>query len=177
MNLAVLIIGTVERLEGDQFRRIRREVRCVLLVLLLCRHMLDFVGGTVEFSSDEPRTGEGIDKFINLPAPGVRLGRAMSKNGVVDRVNLRVGSSCVDEFPMISLQAGADATIAANAYCCWGRKSTLVGVKEGTDDGSKADGDGDSDKEGGQRQWRQRGRWRPTAKTQALATEKRRRRQ
>ena len=26
MNLALLIIGTIERLEGDQFRRIRREV-------------------------------------------------------------------------------------------------------------------------------------------------------
>ena len=64
--------------------------------------MLDFVGGTVEFGSDEPRTGEGIDKFINLPAPCVRSGRATSKTGVADRVNLRVGLLCVDEFPMIS---------------------------------------------------------------------------
>ena len=32
MNLAVLIIGTIERFEGDQFHRIRREVRCMFLV-------------------------------------------------------------------------------------------------------------------------------------------------
>jgi hypothetical protein len=64
--------------------------------------MLNFVGGTVELGSDEPWTGEGIDKFINLPAPGVRSGCVMSKNGVADRVNLKVGSLCVDEFPMIS---------------------------------------------------------------------------
>jgi hypothetical protein len=65
--------------------------------------MLNFVGGTVKFGSDEPWTGEGIDTFINLPAPGVILGCTTSKNGVTDRVNLRVGLSCVDEFPMISL--------------------------------------------------------------------------
>ncbi len=103
MNLVELIIGTVERLEGDQFCRIRREVQCVLLVLPLCCHMLDFVGCTVKFDSDEPWTGEGIDKFINLPAPGVGSGCATSKNGVADRVNLRVGLSCIDEFSMISL--------------------------------------------------------------------------
>ena len=34
MKLAVLVVGTVKRLEDDQFRRIRREVRCVLLVIL-----------------------------------------------------------------------------------------------------------------------------------------------
>ena len=102
VNLAKLIIGTVERLEGNQFCRIRREVRCVLLLLLLCRHMLDFVGGTIQFSSDKPWTGEGIDKFINLPAPSVGSGCAMSKNSVADAINLRVGLSCVDEFPMIS---------------------------------------------------------------------------
>jgi hypothetical protein len=102
MNLAKLIIGTIKRLEGNQFRRIRREVRCVLLVLPLCRHMLNFVGGTVQFGSDEPWTGEGIDKFINLSAPSVGSGCATSKNGVADRINLRVGLSCVDEFPMIS---------------------------------------------------------------------------
>ena len=102
MDLAELIIGTVERLEGNQFRRIRREVRCVLLVLPLCRHMLDFVGGTVQFGSDKPWTGEGIDKFINLPLPSVGSSCATSKNGVAERINLRVGLPCVDEFPMIS---------------------------------------------------------------------------
>ena len=40
--------------------------------------------------------------FINLPAPCVGLGRATSKNDVADGINLRVGSLCVDEFPMIS---------------------------------------------------------------------------
>ncbi len=66
--------------------------------------MLDFVGGTVQLGSDKPWTwtGEGIDKFINLPASSDGLGCAMSYNGVADGVNLRVGSSCVDEFPMIS---------------------------------------------------------------------------
>ena len=102
MDLAELIIGTVKRLEGDQSRRLRIEVRCMLLVLPLCRHMLDFVGGTVQFGSDKPWTGEGIDKFINLPAPSVGSGCAMSKNSVADAINLRVGLSCVDEFPMIS---------------------------------------------------------------------------
>jgi hypothetical protein len=101
MNLAELIIGTVERLEGDQFRRIRREVRCVLLVLPLRHHMLNFVRGTVQFGSDKPWTSEEIDKCINLPAPSVRSDCATSKNGVVDGINIRVGSSCVDEFPMI----------------------------------------------------------------------------
>ena len=102
MNLAELIIGTVKRLEGDQSRRLRIEVRCMLLVLPLCRHMLNFVGGTVQFGSDEPWTGEGIDKFINLPAPSVGSGCASRKQGVADGVDFRVGSTCVDEFPMIS---------------------------------------------------------------------------
>jgi len=43
MNLAILIIGTIERLEGDQFRRIRREVRCMLLIFALGRNVLKFV--------------------------------------------------------------------------------------------------------------------------------------
>jgi hypothetical protein len=102
MDLAELIIGTVERLEGDQFRRIRREVRCMLLVLPLCPHMLDFVGSTIQFGSDKPWTGEGIDKFINLPAPSIGSGCASCKHGVADGVDFRVGSTCVDEFPMIS---------------------------------------------------------------------------
>ena len=80
----------------------RREVQCLLLVLPLRRHMLNFVGGTIQFGSDKPWTGEGIDKFINLPAPSVGSGCATSKNGVADEVNLRVGSSCVYNFPMIS---------------------------------------------------------------------------
>ena len=86
MDLAELIIGTVKRLEGNQFHRIRREVRCVLLVLLLCCHMLDFVGGTVQLGSDKPWTwtGEGIDKFINLPASSDGLGCVMSYNGVAE---------------------------------------------------------------------------------------------
>ncbi len=74
----------------------------MLLVFPLCRHMLNFVGGTVQFGSDKPWTGEGIDKFINLPAPSVGLGCATSKNGVADGVDLRVGLSCIDEFLMIS---------------------------------------------------------------------------
>ena len=82
-------IGTVERLEGNQFRRIRREVQCVLLVLPLCCHMLNFVGGTVKFGSDEPWTGEGIDKLINLALPGVGSSCETSKNSVTDRVDVR----------------------------------------------------------------------------------------
>ncbi len=74
----------------------------MLLVIPFCHHMLDFVGGTVQFDSDKPSTGEGIDKFINLPAPSVGSGCATSKNRVTDGINLRVGLLCVDEFPMIS---------------------------------------------------------------------------
>ncbi len=74
----------------------------MLLVLLLCCHMLDFVGGIVQFGSDKPWTGEGIEKFINLPVPSVGSGCVTSKNGVADGIYLRVRSSCVDEFPMIS---------------------------------------------------------------------------
>ena len=65
--------------------------------------MLDFVGGTVKFGSDEPWTGEGIDKLINLALLGVGSSCATSKNSVTDRVNFRVGLTCVDEFPMICL--------------------------------------------------------------------------
>ena len=102
MNLAVLIIGTIERLEGDQFRRIRREVRCMLLVFPLSRNVLDFVGCTIEFGGDEPWTCEGIDEFINLPTPSIRSGCATSKNSITDRVKLGIGASCIDEFTMIS---------------------------------------------------------------------------
>ena len=35
IDLAVLIIGTIERFEGNQFSRIRSEVQRMLLVLLL----------------------------------------------------------------------------------------------------------------------------------------------
>ncbi len=73
MNLAVLIIGTIKRLEDDQFRRIRREVRCMFLIFPLSCNVLDFVGCTVEFGGDEPWTCEGIDEFINLPAPASDL--------------------------------------------------------------------------------------------------------
>jgi hypothetical protein len=102
MNLAVLIIGTIERLEGNQFRRIRREVRCMLLVFPLSRNVLDFVGCTIEFGGDEPWTCEGIDEFINLPTPSIRSGCATSKNSITDRVKLGIGASCIDEFTMIS---------------------------------------------------------------------------
>jgi hypothetical protein len=101
-NLAVLIIGTIERFKGDQFHRIRREVRCMFLVSPLCRNVLDFVGCTIEFGGDEPWTCEGIGEFINLPAPSIRSGCATSKNSVANRVKLRIGASCVDEFMMIS---------------------------------------------------------------------------
>ncbi len=103
MDLVELIIGTVERLEGDAFHRIRREVRCMFLVLPLCRHMLDFVGSTVQFGGDKPWIGEGIDKVINLPAPSIGSGCASRKHGVTMGVGFRVGLTCVDEFLMISL--------------------------------------------------------------------------
>ena len=102
MNLAVLIIGTIERFEGDQFHRIRREVRCMFLVSPLCHNVLDFVGCTVEFGSDKPWTCEGINEFLNLPAPSIRSGCMTGKNSVTDRVKLRIGASCVDKFTMIS---------------------------------------------------------------------------
>jgi len=72
-----------------------------LLVLPLCRNMFNFVGGTVEFGSDEPWTCEGINELINLASLGVRSGCVMSKNRVTDGVKLRAGPTCVDEFAMI----------------------------------------------------------------------------
>ena len=101
MKLAILIIGTNKRLEGNQFSRIRREVRCMLLVLALCQNLLDFVGCTIKFGSDEPWTCEGIDKLINLAAPGVRSGCSTSKNDVTNRVDLRVWLTCIYKFTMI----------------------------------------------------------------------------
>ena len=35
INLAILIIGTIVRFECDQFSKIRSEVQCILLILLL----------------------------------------------------------------------------------------------------------------------------------------------
>ena len=102
MKLAVLIVGTIEGVEGDQFRRIRREVRRMFLIFALSRDVLDFVRSTVEFGCNKPWTCEGIDKFINLPAPSVQSGGATSKNSVTDRVKLRIRASCIDEFTMIS---------------------------------------------------------------------------
>ena len=101
-NLAVLIISTIERFEGDQFHRIRREVRCMFLLSLLCRNVLNFVECTVKFGSDKLWTCEGIGEFINLPASSIRSGCATSKNSVTDRVKLRIRASCIDEFTMIS---------------------------------------------------------------------------
>jgi hypothetical protein len=66
IDLAVLIIGTIERLEGNQFRWIGGEVRCVFLILSLCGNVLYFIGGAVEFGGDEPWTSEGIEKLVNL---------------------------------------------------------------------------------------------------------------
>ena len=66
IDLAILIISTIERLEGNQFQWIGGEVRCALLILALCSNVLDFIGGTIEFGSDEPWTSEGIDEFVDL---------------------------------------------------------------------------------------------------------------
>jgi hypothetical protein len=57
-------------------------------------------------------------------------------------------------------QAAANATIAANVYRCWGRGSTPMGIEESNDDGSKGDGNGDSDKEGNGAQPRHSRHWR-----------------
>ena len=66
IDLAVLIIGTIKRLEGNQFRWIGEEVRCVFLIFALCGNVLYFIGGAVKFGSDEPWTSEGKDKHVNL---------------------------------------------------------------------------------------------------------------
>ena len=66
IDLAVLIIGTIERLEGNQFRWIGGEVRCVLLILALCGNVLYFIGGAVEFGGDEPWSSEGIYELVDL---------------------------------------------------------------------------------------------------------------
>ena len=102
MNLAVLIVGTIKRLEDDQYCRVRREVRCMFLFFPLSRDVLDFIGCTVKFGRDELWSCEGIDEFINLPMPRIRSGCTASENSVADRVKLRIGASCVDKFTMIS---------------------------------------------------------------------------
>ena len=74
----------------------------MFLVFPLSCNVLNFIGCTVEFGGDEPWTCEWIDEFINLPAPSIRSGCAMSKNSVIDRVKLGIGASYIDEFTMIS---------------------------------------------------------------------------
>jgi hypothetical protein len=46
--------------------------------------MLDFVGGAVEFGSDEPWTCEGMDELINLTPVGIGSGCSTSENRVAN---------------------------------------------------------------------------------------------
>ena len=101
IDLAVLIIGTIERVEGNQFRWIGREVGCVFLIFALCGSVLDFIGRAVELGGDEPWTGEGIDKLVNLTPNRRGASSATCENSVANGVNFRVGPTCVDEFPMV----------------------------------------------------------------------------
>ncbi len=38
----------------------------MLLILAFCGNVLNFIGGAVEFGSDEPWTSEGMDELVDL---------------------------------------------------------------------------------------------------------------
>jgi hypothetical protein len=73
----------------------------VLLILALCGNVLNFIGGAIEFGSDEPWTSEGIDELVDLTPHCRGASSAMCKNSAANGVNFRVGPTCVDEFPMV----------------------------------------------------------------------------
>ncbi len=60
VKLTKLVVRIIKWAEWNQLDRIRREIRCMLLVLCFGGAVLDLVGGSIEFGNDPPWTREGV---------------------------------------------------------------------------------------------------------------------
>ncbi len=98
VDLAILIVRTINWLQREELNRIWRKMGCVPLFLRLSRTVLDFVGGTQKTRNDMPWSSEGERKLINAPSRGVRSYSPTCKNDITHRINFGVGSLGFNEF-------------------------------------------------------------------------------
>ncbi len=98
VDLAILIVRTVNRLQRKELNRIWRKVGRVPLVPCLCRTVLNLIGGTRKTGNLMPWPSEGERELINMPSRGIRLHSLMCKQDIAHRIDLGVGSTGVDKF-------------------------------------------------------------------------------
>ena len=68
VDLAILIVCTVNRLQRKELNRIWQKVGHVLLVPCLCRTVLNLIGGTRKTGNHTPWPSEGERELINTPS-------------------------------------------------------------------------------------------------------------
>ena len=103
VELSITCICAIDRLERDEFERIRGQVRCVFLFFsagLLT--MLKFIGGTLEESSHAPRPCKSKLKLVHDLSSGVRPNCPSSKDDVANGINSWVWAARINVFSMIS---------------------------------------------------------------------------
>ncbi len=68
VDLAILIVRTINRLQRKELNWIWRKVGRVLLFLCLSRTVLNLIGGTRKTGNNTPWPSEGEREFINTPS-------------------------------------------------------------------------------------------------------------
>ena len=102
VELAVTIVGPVDRFEGHELSRVGREVARVLLISFgVDEAMFELVGATVKFLHNLPRASVRVHEFGNTSAAGVRSDSPSGKNHVASAVNAWVRSLGVPEIAVV----------------------------------------------------------------------------
>jgi hypothetical protein len=102
VQVTKLVVRTIKWAEWYQLNRIGRQIRCVLLVSCYGGAVLDLVGGTMEFGNDSPWARGRVSKLVNLTLCCIQTNSLTRKDNVADRIDLRIGSTQVDEFAVVS---------------------------------------------------------------------------
>ncbi len=102
VQLTKLVVRTIKWEEWSQLDRIGREIRHVLLVLGFGGAVLNLVGGAMEFGNNLPWAREGVSKHVDLALCRIRANSPTSKDNVADRIDLRIGSTRVEKFAVVS---------------------------------------------------------------------------
>ena len=97
VNLPVSSVGTINRLEWDQFRRVGRHIRRVLFLLFQgVITVLELVRCTRKGSRNTPRSSECTLKFVNITLCCIWFNCTASEDDVANGVDVRIGSASID---------------------------------------------------------------------------------
>ncbi len=104
VELPITCIRSINWLKGNEFERIRGQIRSMFLLLTTWYlAVLEFIGSTFEGRSYAPRSCKCKLKLVNNLSSRMRPDCPASKDDVANRINLQVRAARITVFAMISM--------------------------------------------------------------------------